>query len=187
MRLLLLLLLLPLLTNSEGIEVPKVVDKANFVETYNHLRAYEGNYVYHINDKGGETYAGITRRYNPEWYGWKYVDRYPNKRHTYVPEAEFWVKDYYLTIWVREGFYLLENQDVANFLFDTRIHLSKRQTIKLLRRMGITTDESEWAAGLDSLDVGELRKLRTGYYYRLVSRNPRQKVFIKGWIKRVSV
>lgn len=35
---------------------------------------HEGGYANHPADKGGETYRGITRKHNPEWSGWKYID-----------------------------------------------------------------------------------------------------------------
>lgn len=197
-----LLIFLPILTNSGGIiitdELPR---RASFREAYQYVRVFEGNYVNIPLDKGGETYGGITRKYNPEWYGWRYVDQYPNIRHTFVPEAEFWVMDYYLTIWVKEGFYKLRNQQVANYLFDMRVHLSKYRAIKLLNSQGIeTSDESDWIPddrlewdgskwvkiSINNIDLEKLSEVRKRYYLGIVKRSPHQKIFIKGWLKRVT-
>ena len=202
MRLLFLLLLLPLLTNSRGLPQSTALPvTASFREAYEYVREFEGNYVNISLDRGGETYGGITRKYNPEWYGWRYVDKYPNIRHTFVPEAEFWVMDHYLTIWVKEGFYKLENQQVANYLFDMRVHLSKYRAIKLLNSQGIeTSDESEWVPddrwewtdskwvkiSINNIDLEKLSEVRKRYYLGIVKRSPHQKIFIKGWLKRIT-
>ncbi len=36
--------------------------------------AHEGGYANHPSDKGGETYRGITRKHNPNWEGWAFID-----------------------------------------------------------------------------------------------------------------
>lgn len=164
---------------------PVVERRASFLEAYRYVRQWEGNYSNHPRDRGGETYGGITRRYNPEWYGWRYIKR-TMKRHQVADSAEFWVQDYYLNIWVSEGFYKLKNQEVANYLFDTRVHLGKRQTIRLLERMGVRPEGSEWAAGLDGIYVKLVRYLREDYYRRFLQRHPSQRVFKHGWEKRAN-
>lgn len=202
MRLLFLLLLLPLLTNSRGLPQSTTLPvTASFREAYEYVRRFEGNYVNIRLDRGGETYGGITRKYNPEWYGWRYVDKYPNIRHTFVPEAEFWVMDYYLTIWVKEGFYKIKNQQVANYLFDMRVHLSKYRAIDMLDKLGVDVDdESEWVPddrwewdggqwvkiSINNIDLTKLSEIRKRYYLRIVERSPHQKIFIKGWLRRIT-
>jgi len=46
-----------------------------FTEALYDLIGHEGGYVNDPADKGGETYKGIARRYNPQWDGWLIVDR----------------------------------------------------------------------------------------------------------------
>jgi len=36
--------------------------------------SYEGGYVNKVNDRGGETYCGISRKYHPDWKGWAIID-----------------------------------------------------------------------------------------------------------------
>ncbi len=38
------------------------------------ILSHEGGYANHPADKGGETYRGISRKANPNWEGWKYID-----------------------------------------------------------------------------------------------------------------
>ena len=52
---------------------------ADFAEYYPHLLANEGGYVFDPHDPGGETWRGISRKFNPDWVGWKRVDAYKAK------------------------------------------------------------------------------------------------------------
>lgn len=57
---------------------------ASFEIFYPKLKQYEGGYASaafaaSINDKGGETYKGIARNFNPDWSGWKIIDAYKLK------------------------------------------------------------------------------------------------------------
>jgi lysozyme family protein len=47
---------------------------ADFNTSYLNTSRVEGGYVNHPNDRGGETWAGIARRFNPTWEGWKIID-----------------------------------------------------------------------------------------------------------------
>ncbi|MBW1801582.1 MAG: hypothetical protein JRJ85_12745, partial [Deltaproteobacteria bacterium] len=43
---------------------------AKFDEAFEKTTAIEGGYVFDPDDAGGETYKGISRRFNPSWGGW---------------------------------------------------------------------------------------------------------------------
>lgn len=159
----------------------------DFLTTYKRIRYEEGNYINDPVDRGGETYAGIPMKISPSWYGWRYITGKNFKRYQYCKEAELWVKDYYLDIWVDEGFYRLKNQDVANYLFDTRVNISPRQTIKLLNRHHNTnlSYTTEWVnSTLDTIDIQKFRKHRVDYYLALIKRRPEQVRFRKNWLMR---
>ena len=47
-----------------------------FTEALDNVIGIEGGYVDDKDDRGGETYRGIARRYNPKWKGWNIVDSY---------------------------------------------------------------------------------------------------------------
>ena len=49
---------------------------ATFDDAFKMLKAKEGGYVNDSDDSGGETYCGISRRYNLEREGWKTIDIY---------------------------------------------------------------------------------------------------------------
>lgn len=50
----------------------------NFLKSYDILIKHEGGYVNDPDDKGGETYKGIARKFNPDWKGWKIIDKSSN-------------------------------------------------------------------------------------------------------------
>ena len=47
---------------------------ADFATAYAPLAGFEGGWCNVQGDSGGETYAGIARRYWPDWPGWKLID-----------------------------------------------------------------------------------------------------------------
>ena len=46
----------------------------DFLTAYKNTMGYEGKYVDDPDDKGGETYKGISRVKWPKWEGWKLID-----------------------------------------------------------------------------------------------------------------
>ena len=48
---------------------------AIFNLAYKKLEVAEGGYVNDPDDKGGETYKGISRKANPNWAGWISIDQ----------------------------------------------------------------------------------------------------------------
>ncbi len=190
----LLTFFIPHTAEESPIDLPVYKSKASFMVSYNRIRKYEGFYSNHPEDKGGKTYVGIAYNYNKDWMGWQYVDKHDLKWNEYVTGkdsamVEYLTLDYYLTIWVNEGFDRLRDQRVADYLFDTRIHLSKRQTIKLIRNYGIPIpgfDPSWVHSKMGELNLEEFSKIRMKYYQRLIDRNPEQKVFFYNWSKRAN-
>lgn len=171
----------------------------HFLYVYNHIRTnIEGNYVWHPRDKGGETYGGIARKIHPKWQGWEYVDAAkPLKRHDRVEAAEFYVMDWYLTLWVREGFEVIEDRTLALNLFDFRIHSSPRTVTKLtsrvLEQMGceaVVVSENWVDDRFNRVDPVEfalrLKIQRLILFNHIVTNHPSQKVFYGGWCKRLS-
>lgn len=169
-------------------ELNILVRNSHFDFSYDRLRREEGNYVWDNHDFGRETYAGITRRYNPEWVGWHHIDeakiRGDGKRlyklpwNSKIESAEPYVKDYYHEWWQSWNMDIIQDSLVAAYTFDFAIcgspsikviqttlnHLGK--DIKVTGRM--SAREAELINQLDPLIYLEsLRIARRQFYYRI--------------------
>lgn len=176
----------------------KVLEREHhFNYVYQQIRSHEGGYVFHPNDKGGETYGGIARNIHPNWGGWRHIDAAkPLNRYDTVEAVEFHVKDWYLTIWVQEGFENIEDKNLALNLFDFRIHSSPKTVSKLTSRVlenfgcKPTRVKRDWIDGrFNRVEprefVTKLKKQRLYLFNYLVDKNPDQRVFLDGWKNRL--
>lgn len=198
------------LTFSKTTDVVKTVQ---FLPAYQAVRSWEGNYSNHPNDRGGETYSGISRIYNPDWYGWIKIDEYKDTvtcpfnhkhyHHCFQPKwnqqlgnvVEHFVLDHYIDIWFKEGFDQLSNQETANYLFDFRINgtIAPKLTQRVIKQMGVdvilnnkmTPDLALIINKLDQDDFINRLKIVRGLFYKNIARNhPDQRIFLKEWLKR---
>jgi len=177
------------------------VKKADFRIAYSYIIKHEGWYVNHADDRGKETYGGISRKYNPNWWGWRFIDEYKKKngpipRYTHFPELNFWVMDYYLDIWVSEHFYNLHNQNLANYVLDFRINgtIGAKLINKSLTELGaqnITNKNVIDSTTINALNninremfLNHLKNKRIKFYRNIALRDSTQKQFLKHWIKR---
>ena len=113
---------------------------ANFDIAFKRTAQFEGGYVYDPDDNGGETYAGISRKANPKWVGWKTIDaakkksNFPkNLKSDIILQTQvktLYKTNYWNTIWGDK----ITNQDVANDLYDTGVNMGVAMSIKLTQR-----------------------------------------------------
>lgn len=186
----LILVLVTLTSNNNETYIcqPGSLTRADFRIAYKLILKHEGYWVNDPSDAGGETYCGITKRFSKDWYGWRYVDATKNKKwNDSIPEATMWVLDFYLSIWAAEGFYKLENQEIANYVFDTRIHLHTKQTIKLINETygyDFSTNTNWIDNRLDTVRLCDLQERRKQFYLRLIKRKPHYIKFKRNWLRR---
>lgn len=178
--------------------------KASFLIAYHMTESYEGGYANVANDFGEETYRGISRKFCKDWHGWSHIDEY--KLKCGAPEQNFYFNDltdwhvteFYVDIWVKEGFFDLENQALANYLFDFRVHspIGVRIIQQQLNKYGYKFKldnqmNTEMAIALNSIDPKDflmcIKKKRIDFYKHLAYRNPSQKKFLSHWLKRANV
>lgn len=183
-------------TNEKPLSQVRVEKKADFRIAYAIVRNYEGGYGNLQYDRGGETYAGIVRKWSKDWYGWRYIDAKKRKHEEIVPEAEFWVQDYYLSIWVREEWNELKDQQTANYLFEFRI-LSRYSSIGIINQslngVGSKTSLSNEMNEQTAIEINranknlllkEVRERRMNLYTSIVYNDSTQRKWKKGWMKR---
>lgn len=118
---------------------------ASFETAYKKTMGHEGGYSNRATDAGGETYKGISRRFNPSWRGWRIIDKAKsNKSH--FPECLDEEKYSLLHDMVRNFFrrrywdvYEADEmgpafQPIANELFDTGVNMGVQRAILFLQQ-----------------------------------------------------
>lgn len=164
---------------------------AQFDPAFESLIRNEGGYKLHqvAGDRGGMTYAGISRVMNPQWPGWAFIDRGE------IPPSQL-VRDFY-----RAGYWEPIRgddlpQDVSRSIFDFAVNSGApgRPTvaIKLAQAVVGTTPDGvlgpKTLAALQALDPQFFKAAyalaRIARYRDIVTRDRTQQKFLLGWINR---
>lgn len=153
-------------------------------------------------DRGGMTYAGISRNKNPHWVGWVKIDRGEFDDELATTVEDFYRKEY----WDKIKGTLIKSQSAAYNLYALGIVSGIGTAIKLCQRvLNVTPDGIFGPATLEALNDfiqdkkdEEIFVLRFGltevlHYRAVVMNDPRRKddllvsnqKFICGWIGRV--
>lgn len=175
---------------------------ADFNLYYPKLLAHEGgyasaSYAAKIGDKGGETYLGIARNYNPKWIGWKYVDEYkakngepkwnskiPDKRIDEAAKA-LSKSDYWDKLRLDE----VNNQSIAEYMMDFGYNSGLATPVKAVQKiLGLVVDGGMGPitiGKINSADQADLFKKLQDYRVDFVSKIKTLKPdVIQGLIKR---
>jgi len=187
--------------------------KPNFDITFDYTMVYEGDYS-QIDD---ETYKGINRKHNPTWAGWATIDNYKAamvndtisslnaalNRDTNLQAhvKEFYYSEYWLPLHCEQ----LNDQILANVLFDTAVNIGKRKAILCLQQiMSVLLPESllldiDGKFGAHTMGAINTLKnktvyiakgiqiLRGKYYIDLAMSGLPYRNFICGWLNRVKL
>ncbi|WP_343702682.1 glycosyl hydrolase 108 family protein [Chitinophaga sp.] len=158
------------------------------------VRYWEGGYSNRADDKGGETYAGISRKHNPHWPGWAAVDAAkPLNRYAIVPAAEPHVNSYYEAhYWPKIKGDDIADQRVAGFLFDWYVNSGAWATRAVQRMVGVTVDGKIGPKTVAAINAagpglfGRLQVARVAFVHGIVRRDPKQRVNLAGWLRRIN-
>ena len=117
---------------------------ADFDKAFEKLAKKEGGYSNHPNDKGGETYMGICRKYYPNLNLWRVVDSYKNTvtiaqlntrlKNDISIENEVkrvYKKNYWDVLYLDE----LDAQRIANMVFEDAVNRGITAAIKTLQNV----------------------------------------------------
>lgn len=129
---------------------------ADFRLAYKKLEVAEGGYVNDPDDKGGETYKGISRKANPDWNGWISIDQIKKAHPTTfknilkrTPELEKKVQDLYKDkYWDCFELDDIPNQLVAEQIFDTAVNCGQVAAIKFIQRVLDLRETGVWSLDL---------------------------------------
>jgi lysozyme family protein len=112
---------------------------ANFDIAYKKTSGNEGGYANVSGDNGGETYCGISRKFWPNWAGWKIVDANKPLKHNQIiknPTLESLVKGFYKKeFWDKIEGDKIDNQDVADTLYDFGVNAGTGVSIKQIQKV----------------------------------------------------
>jgi lysozyme family protein len=110
---------------------------ANFKEAYFKTKSTEGGYANVEGDTGGETYAGVSRKWFPNWKGWHIVDAHKPLKHNQIIKDE--TLETYLEYFYKEEFWDKINGDtiplqkMAEAEYDMAINASVKTAKNLLK------------------------------------------------------
>jgi len=162
---------------------------ADFTQAYERTTLNEGGYVLtnHAGDRGGQTYAGIARKYHPDWSGWAAIDRGETP-------ATSLVRDFY-----RENFWepvkgdQINDQRTAETIYDFGVNANYKVAIKLAQIvLGVAPDGVIGPVTLQALNTMDAELFKARYalaklarYLEIVKRDPSQRQWLVGWCNRL--
>lgn len=150
----------------------------NFERAVKVILKHEGGYVNHPNDPGGETNFGISKRSFPN----EDIKNLTVERATEIYHEHFW-KPLKL--------HLLSSEYLALHIFDHAVNAGGKTAVKMLQGI-VETDQDGMlgpitakAANCNAETGEKYVSNRIKFYRELTVKNPKLKVFLRGWMNRV--
>lgn len=161
---------------------------ADFKKYAPKLLQLEGGYVWHSNDKGGPTNLGVTLTTYQEYYGSHKTAEDLKK----IPYGE-WQHIMKTGYWDRCLADEITNQSVAEILVDWCVNSGMIGLRKVQEIVGTKPDGIAGTITLGLINSSDPANLferimnaRNQFYINIVKRSPSQKVFMSGWMSRLS-
>lgn len=161
---------------------------ADFLPAFEAVIKNEGGYKLTdvAADRGGQTYAGIARKPNPQWRGWAYIDRGD------TPPSELVRQFYKENFWDRVRGDDLLDQSIAFSVFDSAVNAGVSTSSKLAQIVvGATPDGKIGEKSLALLNETDPFYFRMAFtiakiarYRDICLKDASQKKFLLGWIAR---
>lgn len=162
---------------------------ADFNPAFERTLANEGGYrLTNIpGDAGGQTYAGIARKRNPSWPGWRAVDAGD------TPASDL-VRDYYRDhYWAPIRGDRIADQRIAETIYDCGVNCGPAVAAKLAQIVvGATPDGIIGPKSVELINQADPALFGARYalaklarYRDIVQRDRSQGKFLLGWINRV--
>jgi lysozyme family protein len=173
-----------------------------FADSLAQVLKAEGGYSNVGNDRGKETYMGISRFFFPKWEGWQIIDKYKPLKNNQIVKNDVldeMVKQFYKTnFWdpIRAD---QINAGIAPFLFDFAVNsgvgaaskafqkvVSQLSGRKLVIDGKIGSGTIAAASSINpKLLFDALMNYRIAFYKNIVDKDPSQSKFLNGWLNRL--
>ena len=140
----------------------------NFQKAIKHLFILEGGYSNNKYDKGGETNYGITQK---TYSSYLKKQNLQNKTVKTITKEEA-TKIYYEEYWLLAGVNKINDFKLAYLLFDSSVNHGVGAAKKMYKNSQANFDK--------------FINLRREKYLSIVKNNPSQKIFLKGWLNRLT-
>lgn len=160
---------------------------ADFLPAFEQCIRLEGGYKLHEvkHDRGGMTYAGISRKSWPRWAGWGEIDA------GRLPEAEAVREFYFANFWAPHRLDICRDQDVAESIFLGVVN-GGQAVIKVLQLTVGTTPDGvigpKTMLAINAMDPRQLLPLFTlakiARYRDICMKDRTQVKFLLGWLNR---
>ena len=165
---------------------------ADFNPAFDYVLAEEGGWqlTNHASDKGGMTFAGVSRRANPDWTGWKLIDQGASEADEDLHERVRWLyrENYWLPLRLDE----VTQDGIAQDIFSCAI-LSGPRTASVLAQIATGAEpdgkigpKTVFAINGMNLELWDLRfcLARIARYRKIVLHDKTQRRFFLGWVTR---
>jgi lysozyme family protein len=185
-----------------------------FIKAYAITLSHEGLYANHPNDKGGETFKGIARKFHPKWKGWVIIDEYKTKPN--FPQNLFKVSEamdeltrrfYYEEFWLKMKLDKIGYQPILNELFDTGVNMGPgtaisdlQRSLNILNRNQKDYPDLKVDGQIGSVTIGcvnnhhykkrifnALNSYQAKRYIEICEKDKSQEVFFAGWLGRIEL
>tara|TARA_R110000787_G_scaffold235531_1_gene342233 strand:- start:182 stop:697 length:516 start_codon:yes stop_codon:yes gene_type:complete len=165
---------------------------ADFRPAFDKTMLAEGGYKLHtiVGDTGGMTYAGISRKWWPQWKGWTLIDKDDLESNI----LEQLVQSFYQTeYWTPICGEQIESQPVAESLYDFAVNAGLGTCIKLAQicvgvlpdgDMGPKTMHAINSHGHSLFDL-QFTVAKVARYAAICNGDSSQKKFLLGWLNRL--
>lgn len=179
----------------------------SFQTAYNAVLNWEGVYDNDLDDSGGETAYGITRKYQAGWAGWVEVERlkaagvHPSEWIHDIPLMKA-VEGYYLILWTTLGLDEVQDADLQACIFGAAVNQGYNRAIQWLQE---SLEEIGHSVGIDGVigpktwsgikraeGMGQGKALRscliakrTEAYLKAATSKASNGKFLVGWLNRL--
>lgn len=171
---------------------------ADFNKAYAKTMAHEGGYVNDPDDRGGETYKGIARKFNSKWEGWQIIDQHKTKGNfpgnlEQDDALQTMIRHFYeVGYWDPLRADQIDSQAIAETLFDFAVNAGVRTASRLAQTVvEVTVDGVIGPQSLAAINRSDEKNFLTAFalakiarYVHLVETRPVNRKFFYGWVRR---
>ena len=163
---------------------------------------HEGGYANHPADRGGETWRGVSRVHHPDWPGWAVIDAQdnPDALMDHADLNAYVCSLYKAQYWEKTAAGQAPTVETASRIFDFAVNAGPARSVRFvqiaLSALGDDLQADGIAGPLTRQALSEfkdgpllltcLEAMQRRYYINRAYRAPDQRVFLKGWLNRLS-